>query len=148
MRTLARPGRVCQGLWANAAGPPVGDALQALGAALRYRGVLDDRLREAAIVVAAGVLGADYELRAHLPLARAAGLAGEIDGLLSGDDSASDALVTAIARATRGLAIRGIADEADMEALLAHVGAAGTFELVVLVGALPWPPAVSTYRLD
>lgn len=129
--------------------PPVGDALQELGVVLRYRGVLTDRFREAAIVAAAAVFGADYELRAHIPLARAAGLDGKIDALLAGDDSQLDPVLAAVTRAARGLAAQGRVGDADAGRLVAHLGADGLFELVVLVGYYRILSGIlATYRLE
>lgn len=54
--------------------PTVGDPLQELGAAIRYRGGLDAASRELAIVATAFACGCRYELDHHLPLARAAGV--------------------------------------------------------------------------
>jgi 4-carboxymuconolactone decarboxylase len=54
--------------------PAVGGALQELGAAIRYRSVLSDRLREIAILAVAASWSSDFEQYAHEPLGRAAGL--------------------------------------------------------------------------
>lgn len=54
--------------------PAVGDALQQLGAAIRYRTALPARVREVAILVVAAYRRSDFEWHAHAPLAREAGL--------------------------------------------------------------------------
>ena len=65
--------------------PAVGSALQAVGAAVRYRSVLSDRVRELAILAVAAHWNSDFELYAHVPLARHAGLTeAEVAGLVAG----------------------------------------------------------------
>src|SRR4051794_41830813 len=63
----------------------VGSALQAVGAAVRYRSVLSDRVREVAVLAVAAHWTSDFELYAHAPLARHSGLTEtEVDGLVAG----------------------------------------------------------------
>src|SRR5215212_11531359 len=67
--------------------PAVGSALQAVGAAVRYRSVLSDRVRELAILAVAAHWDSDFERYSHVPLARHAGLTGaEVAGLVGGED--------------------------------------------------------------
>jgi 4-carboxymuconolactone decarboxylase len=54
--------------------PPAGQALQALGAAIRYATSLGDRIRELAILAVAARWDSAFERRAHEPHALAAGL--------------------------------------------------------------------------
>lgn len=54
--------------------PSTGTALQELGAALRYRSTLTDRVRELAVLAVAAYHRCDFEAYAHEPLARRAGL--------------------------------------------------------------------------
>lgn len=53
--------------------PPVGEALQRLGAAVRYETALPDRVRELAILAVAARWDCAFERYAHEPAARAAG---------------------------------------------------------------------------
>jgi 4-carboxymuconolactone decarboxylase len=55
--------------------PPVGLALQAVGASVRYHTVLTDRIREMAILVVAAHWGSDFERESHEAAGRACGLA-------------------------------------------------------------------------
>ena len=65
--------------------PAVGGALQAVGTAVRYRSVLSDRVREAAILAVAAHWDSDFERYAHEPLARHVGLTeAEVAALLAG----------------------------------------------------------------
>jgi 4-carboxymuconolactone decarboxylase len=77
--------------------PAVGGPLQQLGAALRTATSLTARERELAILAVAAELGSDFELRAHVPLAAAAGIEdADIEAALRGDELESareDALV-------------------------------------------------------
>ena len=54
--------------------PPVGHALQELGAAIRFRTELAPRVREMAILVVAQAWDSAYERASHEPIGREAGL--------------------------------------------------------------------------
>jgi len=58
--------------------PSVGQAVQELGAVLRYRGALPDDLRELAVLVAAAHWRCAFELDAHGQLAIRVGIAPEV----------------------------------------------------------------------
>lgn len=116
--------------------PELGDAVQRVGAALRFSGCLPDRLRELAILTVAGTWRSRFEAYAHEPVATAAGAtAGQLDDLRDGrepqglDDaeSAGLSLVRALLRDRQ-------VDEPTHRAAVAALGHAGTVELVVLVG--------------
>jgi 4-carboxymuconolactone decarboxylase len=64
--------------------PPVGHALQELGAAIRFRTELAPRIREMAILVVAQVWDSAYERASHEPIGREAGLTDEEIGALRG----------------------------------------------------------------
>jgi 4-carboxymuconolactone decarboxylase len=67
--------------------PAVGQALQELGAAIRFRTSLTPRIREMAILVVARVWDSEYERSSHEPIAREAGLTDpEIEALRTGAD--------------------------------------------------------------
>lgn len=67
--------------------PPVGHALQGLGAAIRFRTQLAPRIREMAILVVAQVWDSAYERASHEPIGRDAGLTDEeIEALRTGAD--------------------------------------------------------------
>lgn len=116
--------------------PPVGAALQGVGAALRYESVLPARARELAILEVAAYLESDFEWHAHQRLARQAGLskevlssvlAGERPGGLSPEEAAVWAGVAALLR-------RGDLDDDEHEGIARAFGDRGAVELVVLVG--------------
>ena len=67
--------------------PPVGHALQELGAAIRFRTELAPRIREMAILVVAQAWDSGYERTSHEPIGREAGLTEpEIEALRDGAD--------------------------------------------------------------
>jgi 4-carboxymuconolactone decarboxylase len=114
--------------------PAVGDPLQALGEAIRYRGCLPDEVRELAIVATASASGSTYELEHHLPLARAAGLPEEVLNAAMQGNELPDPLLAAVSRVSRSLAETGRADPASLDLIGTRLGAPALFELVVLSG--------------
>jgi len=54
--------------------PTIGNAVQALGAAIRFQSTLTEREREVAILVVAVAAGSNFEWYAHAPIAQANGL--------------------------------------------------------------------------
>jgi 4-carboxymuconolactone decarboxylase len=116
--------------------PHSGAALQGVGAALRYRSVLSDRVREIATLLVAAHHRSAYEWYAHAPLAAAVGLPAElVEAVRTGaavepDDPAERA---AVAIATQ-LLRTGDADDACWDEAIAQLGEAGAVELTTLVG--------------
>lgn len=111
--------------------PAVGEPLQALGAAVRYRGALNDATRELAIVATAAACGSRYELDHHLPLAREAGVP---EAVLHGVVEGRDVPGAAVVHACRQLTRTGTVDAELFATLEADLGAAPAFELLVLAG--------------
>ncbi|SEG59579.1 4-carboxymuconolactone decarboxylase [Nonomuraea solani] len=112
--------------------PPVGDPLQELGAALRYRSSLTDRARELAILVVAGHQDSAFEQAAHEPIARDLGFTDEqLRALRDGDPltlpDPGEAAVLAVARA---LVTKSDLDDEEY----ALLGEREVFELTTLVG--------------
>lgn len=119
--------------------PGVGDPLQALGAALRFRGRLDPATRELAIVATAAACGSRYELDHHLPLARAAGVPDSVlDAVVDGAEAESLSEMgdvgTAVVQACRVLVATGGIERERMASLESGLGRAEAFELLVLAG--------------
>jgi len=116
--------------------PAVGGALQELGAAIRYRSVLGDRLREIAILAVAAHWASDFEQYAHEPLGRRAGLTdAQLDALAAGaevafDDPADEAGLRIVR------ALLGSADLTDEEYAEGRrvLGDQALVELTALVG--------------
>jgi 4-carboxymuconolactone decarboxylase len=116
--------------------PRSGAALQSVGAALRYGGVLPERVRELATLQVAAHHRSDFEWNAPAPLAAAAGLpAALLDAVRTGgpvepDDPAERAAAVAVAQ----LLERGDVDDDVWAGAVGHLGEAGAVELITLVG--------------
>jgi 4-carboxymuconolactone decarboxylase len=112
--------------------PPVGDALQELGAAIRYRSVLSARAREIAILVVAGHCDSAFEQRIHEEIGRGLGLTDdELAALRTGAPlDLPDPEEAAVLGVTRALVARADLDDAEY----ARLGERVVFELTTLVG--------------
>ncbi|MEU8400255.1 carboxymuconolactone decarboxylase family protein [Nonomuraea sp. NPDC048892] len=112
--------------------PPVGDPLQELGAALRYRSTLTDRARELAILVVAGHQDSAFEQAAHEPIARGLGFTeAQLRALRAGSPPAlSDPGEAAVLRVARALVTKGDLDDEEYAVLRERE----LFELTTLVG--------------
>jgi 4-carboxymuconolactone decarboxylase len=116
--------------------PEMGDPMQALGAAIRYRTSLEDGSRELAILVVAAMLDSAFEWFAHEPLARAAGVTEEtISAIAEGRDPPDlDARDATIYEAVRTLVSDGDLSDVHYTELSAQLGPTGCVEVVGLVG--------------
>ncbi len=116
--------------------PAAGNAMQQVGAAIRFAAALTGRERELAILTVAGQLRCDFERLAHEPAARALGLTGDqVAAALSGSVPAGlaepEALVCRLARVMT--ADRTLPDE-DYAAGFAVLGRERLADLTWLVG--------------
>ena len=116
--------------------PAVGAALQALGAAIRYQGVLPGRARELAILVVASHWDSEFEQHAHEPAALALGIgARDLAALRAGDEpDLADPVERAAVRAARALVGAGDLDDAQYRDAVERLGTDALFELTTLVG--------------
>jgi 4-carboxymuconolactone decarboxylase len=116
--------------------PAVGSALQAVGAAVRYRSVLPDRMRETAILAVAAHWDSDFERYSHVPLARHVGLSeAEVAALLAGADVPfEDPAERAVVRVVRALLHACDLTDEEYGAGRAAIGEQGLVELTTLVG--------------
>lgn len=116
--------------------PAIGNAVQALGAVLRFGGALDGRLRELVICAISADLDSAYEWYAHSRVAVTVGIdEAELDHLRKGlvPPTLSDAERAAL-DLTRVL-LEGTTVKDDLHArVLAHFGHSGVAELSLLVG--------------
>lgn len=116
--------------------PPVGTAIQELGAALRFHSKLDDKLRELTILTVASHERCDFEWNGHAAIAKKAGLTAEqLEGVRAGNAipslSYQEELTWRVAKA--------LLDEGDLAAALFaeamdELGPAVLFDIVSLVG--------------
>src|SRR3954465_9530919 len=116
--------------------PAIGGALQAVGAAVRYRSVLSDRARELAILAVAGPWGGGLRLYAHVPLARHAGLTDEesraaVDG---GAVPFADPVERTVLQVVRALLRTSDLTDEEYAAGYEAIGEQGLVELTTLVG--------------
>jgi 4-carboxymuconolactone decarboxylase len=116
--------------------PRSGAALQSVGAALRYRSVLPERVRELATLQVAAHHRSDFEWYAHAPIAAAAGLsAAVLESVRTGvsvepDDPAERVAAIVVAQ----LLTTGDVDDDAWADAVGHHGEAGAVELTTLVG--------------
>lgn len=116
--------------------PQIGDAVQALGAALRFGGSLTDRTRELVICAVAAVLDCEYEWYAHSRVAAGVGVSeAELAQLQAGGipAEASDAEQAALELA-RDLVAEAGASADHRRRAVQHFGDDGVIELAILVG--------------
>ena len=116
--------------------PAVGGALQGVGAAVRYRSVLSDRVRELSILAVAAHWDSEFERYSHVPLARHVGLTeGEVAALLAGEevDLEEPAERTAL-RVVRALLRAADLTDEEYAAGREAIGEQGLVELTTLVG--------------
>lgn len=116
--------------------PAIGDAVQALGAVLRFGGSLTDRARELVICAVAAALDSEYEWYAHSRAAAVVGVTeAELAQLKAGiiPSEASDEEKAALELTRDLIAEAGVSEQAR-RAALQHLGHNGMTELAVLVG--------------
>ncbi|MCR2762535.1 carboxymuconolactone decarboxylase family protein [Microbacterium sp. zg.B48] len=114
--------------------PAVGTAQQELGAAIRYRTRLSDRMRELAILLVAAHADSAFERESHEAIARAIGFTDdELAAIRALDVSGFTAAEGVVGRATVALLAGDLPQDAWDEAS-AVIGEDGIFELTALVG--------------
>ena len=114
--------------------PPIGDALQALGAALRYRSALTDRAREIATLLVADRCHSAYEWSAHVVHGERAGLTDAEIASLTTDRPALTGTEAVVADTALALLADGDLDDARYAEAERELGQEALFDLVVLVG--------------
>lgn len=116
--------------------PTVGNAVQALGAALRFGGELPDRTRELVICAVAAALNSEYEWYAHSRAAVVVGISeDELAQLKAGTvpKEASGYEAAALELTRELIAEAGVKEDIHARAQ-EHLGYGGVTELTVLVG--------------
>lgn len=114
--------------------PAIGGALQELGSAIRYRGTLDDRSREIAILLVAARWESEFEQVSHEAIARSLGFDdAQLAALARDDVSALADRELLVADTVRSLLAGDLDDDAWARAE-EGLGAATVFELSTLVG--------------
>lgn len=115
--------------------PAIGEALQGVGAAVRYRSSLTARVREGAILLVAAHWDSAFERHAHEAVGRGVGLEeADLIALRQGDVPASaDDDERARLEVVQAL-LRGDLTDAEWATLSPVVGERDLFELIALVG--------------
>lgn len=116
--------------------PAVGTALQGLGAVLRYGTELTDRVRETVVLAVAGHWASEFELYAHRPIARQAGLSQEqvtavVEGAAVPGLEPAESAVLAVVRVVLS---DGDLDDQQYEQARKQLGERGLVEVTALVG--------------
>jgi 4-carboxymuconolactone decarboxylase len=113
--------------------PALGDPMQGLGAAIRYRTSLDAATRELAILVVAATLDSEFEWFAHERLARAAGVSERTIAQVAAGREPDGADLLPY-RAARELVENGDLGDQRFAEITERFGTTGCVELVVLIG--------------
>lgn len=116
--------------------PGIGNAVQELGAALRFKGELPDRTRELVICAVAAALNSEYEWYAHSRAAVVVGVSEEeLEQLQAGSipAGASDSEAAAL-ELTRELVTEAGVNHTIRATAQKHFGYSGMTEISVLVG--------------
>lgn len=117
--------------------PRIGDAVQRLGAVIRYEGDLPDHLRELAILCAASEWRCGFELAVHGRIAESVGVdPPAVDALRAGEPAAfaEGSTERAVHDAARELFATKRLSDATHAALVAALGEAQTVEVLVVFG--------------
>jgi 4-carboxymuconolactone decarboxylase len=116
--------------------PELGEAVQGVGAVLRYKTGLTSRVREITVLAVAAAWTSSFEAYAHEAVGRHVGVTDtEIASLRAGEiPYGTDPSEVAVLAAAGGLVKRCDLTDEEYTAALEHVGEAGIFELVTLVG--------------
>lgn len=119
--------------------PGLADAVQGIGAALRFSGALPDDLREVAILAAAGAYGSGYEWDYHEPIARRAGVDDATIAACRSGDAAMlpDARAAAIVVFCHAAVRYNRADHRALALLGTTLGRAAATEVVAIAGYYP-----------
>jgi len=115
--------------------PGIGDALQNLGAAIRYHSGLSARIREIAILLVATATNSEFEWWAHERVGRAAGLTeDELRQLAHGVFETADAEEQAAADLCNTLLDNGSVTDDEYRRYADTLGVEAIIELTTLVG--------------
>lgn len=117
------------------ASPAVGDAVQRLGAGIRYGSALTDRVRELAILTVAAFRRCEFEWLVHAPKGSAAGLSDDmLEALARGDGGFFEYDDMVVHRAVLEPVDGRDLTQDTYEKLCTLIGVRGAVDLVALVG--------------
>jgi 4-carboxymuconolactone decarboxylase len=115
--------------------PGLGEAVQAVGARLRFQSTMSDRVRELCILEVAAHWGSEFEWTAHEPIARSVGLSDEIEIVKQRASNTLQEPAELLALdVVRQMLTAGDLDDSTYDAAAAALGESQVFELSTLVG--------------
>jgi 4-carboxymuconolactone decarboxylase len=114
--------------------PAVGTAQQELGAAIRYRTGLTDRMRELAILLVAARWASTFERESHEAIARAVGFREDDLAAIRAQDVSGISGNESVVAATVIELLDGDLSDEQWDTASAALGVDGVFELTALVG--------------
>lgn len=114
--------------------PEVARHAARVGATLRWSSGLSDHDRELAILTTAFAHGCDFEVEAHLPLARAAGVREDVVTSLRDGSDLPEGDEAPLVGFARELCATSAVSDGIFDAVHDRLGDAGTVELTALVG--------------
>lgn len=114
--------------------PEVARHAARLGATLRWSSGLSDHDRELAIIATAFAHGCDFEVEAHLPLARAAGVREDVVTSLRDGSEPPEGDEAPLVAFVRELCATSAVTDGTFDAVHDRLGDAGTVELTALTG--------------
>lgn len=116
--------------------PALAEAIQQVGAVLRFASTLPDAAREIAILATAGAIGCGYEWNYHAPIARAAGVCEAIiEATLPGAEAVpADPDASAIVALCRTMAKEGAPGDGPLAEAVERFGRTGASELIAIAG--------------
>ncbi len=116
--------------------PPVGMAVQALGAALRFGTTLSHRERELAVLLVAASWGSDFERRAHEAIARSVGLTDDEIAAVSagGSPQLGDLREQTVVDVVKRLLSEWNLDDSTYASIVESLGEPTLYELTTIVG--------------
>ncbi|VDC25003.1 carboxymuconolactone decarboxylase family protein [Pseudogemmobacter humi] len=118
--------------------PQFAAAIQGVGEAIRYHGVLDDRLREIAILAAAAAWGSGYEWAYHDAIAARLGMTPDERGAVLDGSARGLAPAEALCvRYIRAAVLERRADQDLLAGLVAALGREAATEITTIAGYYP-----------
>lgn len=115
--------------------PHLADAIQSVGAAIRFSGVITPELREVTILAVAGAFGSGYEWDYHVAIARDLKLSEDtIRASTTGDVAGLDPVHATIIRLCRGAVLERRVDQTLLAELVDQVGRQVASEVVTMCG--------------
>lgn len=118
--------------------PGLAEAVQAVGEAIRYKGVLIDRHREIAILAAAAAFGSGYEWRYHDAIAAEIGIStAERQAVLNGGGDALSPVEAAIVGYVFAAVRERVAARDHLAQLVGLIGREAATEVTVIAGYYP-----------